>query len=73
LSCQRAQHDAASAFARETGGYAFFNTNFFERAVDRVWQEAAAYYPLSYEPGVSDDRSHQIEVRVKRRGVEVRA
>jgi VWFA-related protein len=64
-----------SGFARETGGFAFMNTNDVRRAAAQILDAASNYYIL----GVSDPpmfRSaplREVDVRVKRRGVTVRA
>lgn len=62
-------------FARETGGLAFLNTNDLAGAADRIMQETANYYLI----GVADPpiqrkaELRELEVRVLRRGVSVRA
>jgi VWFA-related protein len=61
------------AFTLETGGYASYRTNNFGGAVNRVWQESASYYLLGYAPPLSDGKVHNIEVKVTRPGVTVRA
>jgi len=67
--------NGASGFARETGGLAFFNTNDFEGVADRILREMSTYYVITVaDPPVrrtSDLR--QLEVKVLRRGVTVRA
>jgi VWFA-related protein len=64
-----------SGFARETGGLAFLNTNDFDRVVDRIMSEMSSYYEIAVsDPPVrrtSDLR--ELEVKVLRRGVTVRA
>ncbi len=66
--------DDATGFARETGGRAFVNTNFFERSADELWQQEGHYYLLGYDlPTTAKKGRHSINVRVKRPGVEVRA
>lgn len=67
------QYDDTLGFAGETGGLAFVNTNFFERSVEHVWQEAGYYYLLGYAAPVTDGKLHEIEVRVKREDTQVRA
>jgi VWFA-related protein len=67
--------DGSTGFARETGGHAFLNTNDFNGAVDRIMREASSYYTIDMaNPPVrltSDLR--ELDVRVLRRGVTVRA
>lgn len=64
-----------SGFARESGGFAFMNTNDVKAVADQIMNEASNYYIL----GVSDPpmfRSaplREVDVRVKRRGVTARA
>lgn len=66
---------AGSGFARETGGHAFINTNDLTGAADRILRETRSYYII----GVADPRIHltsdlrELDVRVGRRGVTVRA
>lgn len=59
----------------ETGGRAIVNTNSFDRGLDQVVEDASAYYLLAYAPtrGVADGKFHEIQVRVKRKGVRVLA
>jgi VWFA-related protein len=62
-------------FARETGGLAFLNTNDLAGAADRIMLETANYYLI----GVADPpiqrkaELRELDVRVLRRGVTVRA
>ena len=65
--------DFEGGFTRETGGGAFANINDYTPAIERVWEEAGNYYLLGYEPAPRDNARHRIEVRVKRRDVNVRA
>jgi VWFA-related protein len=66
-------HDGSMVLANETGGRAFLDTNFFEQAVDKVWQDAGHYYLLGYVAPSGPRGPHVIAVHVKRTGVEVRA
>jgi len=67
--------NGSSGFARETGGLAFLNTNDFDGVVDRIMSEMSSYYVIAVaDPPVrrtSDLR--ELEVKVLRRGVTVRA
>ena len=65
----------ASGFARETGGHAFMNTNDVKGAVNRIWQEAGLYYLLGVvnPPMQRTADLREVEVKVKRAGVSVRA
>ena len=64
-----------NGFARDTGGYAFTNTNDAFGAVDRVMRETSTYYIVRIEdpPVFKSHDLRDLEVRVKRRGVSVRA
>lgn len=66
--------DMLQALATETGAEAFI-TNDLERALRRVVVQSSAYYLLGYAPSqrALDGKFHQIKVRVKRDGLEVRA
>jgi len=65
----------SSGFARETGGHAFLNTNDFSGAVDRIMRETWSYYVITVaDPPVRrKDDLRELDVRVLRRGVTVRA
>jgi len=56
-----------------TGGSAFFNTTKFEPFIDNLWREASQYYLAGYWPRTSKRDLHDIEVKVARKGVNVRA
>ena len=62
-------------FARETGGYAFVNTNDFKGSVDRILDEASNYYVIAV-PDPPTGRGadlRELEVTTPRRGVTIRA
>ncbi len=65
----------ASGFARETGGFAFVNTNDLNAAADKIMREAANYYLIGVgDPPVGRGADlRELDVRVLRRGVSVRA
>jgi len=67
--------DVLRTLAERTGGEAFVETNTPEKALRQVVKDASAFYLLGYSPPKSpqDGRFHSIKVRVKRRGVTVRA
>ncbi len=71
----RVQQDSLRTFAEETGGFAAVNTNSFTGAFDRIVQENSSYYVLAYYPPnpQRDGKFHNIQVRVNRPGVTVRA
>ena len=64
-----------SGFARETGGVAFIATNDLNGAADKIMREAAHYYMLGVgDPPVGRGADlREIDVKVLRRGVTVRA
>ena len=64
-----------SGFARETGGRAFVNTNDAAAVAERIWREARTYYLLEVaDPPIGrKDMLRELDVRVLRRGVTVRA
>lgn len=61
--------------AERTGATAFVNTNTPEKALRQVIKDASAFYLLGYAStrNPADGKFHQIKVRVKRSGVDVRA
>ena len=65
----------SSGFARETGGYAFLNTNDVSGAADRILREAGSYYLIGVaDPPVGRKADlRDLDVRVLRRGVTIRA
>ena len=65
--------DGSIVLANETGGRAFLNTNFFERSVEKLWQDEGHYYLLGYVMPTAAPGRHAITVHVKRGGVDVRA
>jgi hypothetical protein len=64
-----------AGWARETGGVAFINTNDINSAVDRILSESANYYLFGVgDPPVGRGAElREVDVRVLRRGVTVRA
>jgi VWFA-related protein len=67
--------EGAAALARDTGGFAVRNTNDFAAGAVRIGRESRSYYLLGYDPGEipHDGRFRKIEVRVRGRGLTVRA
>lgn len=65
----------SNGFARETGGHAFANTNDVKGAADRIMGEAANYYVIRVaDPPVGRKADlRELDVRVLRRGITVRA
>jgi len=64
-----------TGFARETGGLAFIATNDLNAAADRILRDAANYYLIGVgDPPVGRGADlREIDVRVLRKGVTVRA
>jgi VWFA-related protein len=71
----RLQHNSLRTLAEETGGFAVINTNNFADTFDRIVQDNSSYYVLAYYPPnpKRDGKFHNIQVRVNRPGVTVRA
>jgi VWFA-related protein len=71
----RLQQNSLRTFAEETGGFAVLNTNSFTDAFDRIVRENSSYYVLAYYPPnpKRDGKFHDVQVRVNRPGVTVRA
>ena len=67
--------DILRRIAAETGGRASVNTNDPARQLEGVIADASAYYLIGYAPTrtTNDGKFHEIEVKVKRRGVKVTA
>ena len=61
------------ALAEGTGGRAILNTNNFAGGLEGVASDLDTYYSLGYAPpNPGDGRYHQIDVRVKRKGLTAR-
>jgi len=69
----RGQLDLGGGLVDQTGGDDFVASNNFERAVDRIWDEAGHYYLLGYTPTARPRDLHTIEIKVKRAGLHARA
>jgi VWFA-related protein len=67
--------DILRILADRTGGQAFVETNSPEKALLQVVKDASGFYLLGYSSirNPQDGRFHSIKVRVKRRGVTLRA
>lgn len=61
--------------AEDTGGIAVVNTNDIDAGFARIVRDNSSYYLLGYSPAIEHDdgRFREIEVRVRRPGVSVRA
>lgn len=67
--------DGAASLAQETGGFAVRNTNDFASGIVSIGRESESYYLLGYVPAprARDGRFHKIDVRVRGKGLVVRA
>src|SRR6185436_12656576 len=67
--------DGAEALASDTGGFSVRNTNDFASGLVRIARESESYYLLGYVPAARapEGKFHKIEVRVRGRGLVVRA
>jgi VWFA-related protein len=75
LGAYRSAADSMYRLAAETGGRTVLNTNNFELGLNKIVEDASAYYLLGYTPTRSEDdgKYHKISVKVKRSGVHVLA
>ena len=71
----RQTQDTLRVLAAETDGRAFVNRNDFGKAMKQIVADSSAYYLIGYTSSQApqDGKFHEIKVRVKRPGVEVRA
>ncbi len=67
--------DTLHVLADETDGRAIVNSNDLDRGLRQIVRDSSAYYLLGYTSSVApaDGKFHEIKVRVKRPGLEVRA
>jgi VWFA-related protein len=70
-----ASGDQLRLIADSTGAEAFVNTNAPEKALRQVVKDASAFYLLGYAStrNPADGKFHQIKVRVRKSGLDVRA
>lgn len=61
-----------AGLAELTGGTVFANSNDFAHVAAAIWQEASHYYLAGYWPGPGRRELHGINVRVARKGVQLR-
>lgn len=74
LANLRRTRDLMSLLAEETGGRATIGRNSFEHGLADMVRDSSAYYLLGYTTRAGNDgKFHEIKVRVKRKGVDVRA
>jgi VWFA-related protein len=67
--------DTLRLLASETDGRAIVNRNDLTSAMKQIVRDSSAYYLIGYSStrGASDGKFHEIKVRVKRPGIQVRA
>jgi VWFA-related protein len=67
--------DGSDSLASDSGGFVVRNTNDLTRGIQRIALESQTYYLLGYTPTNTkqDGRFRKIEVRLARKGIEVRA
>jgi VWFA-related protein len=67
--------EGTAALAADTGGFSVRNTNDFAAGVVRIGRESSSYYLLGYNAGEipHDGRFRKVEVRVRGKGLVVRA
>jgi VWFA-related protein len=67
--------EGSESLAADSGGFSVKNTNDLEKGIRRIADETRAYYLLGYNPAntARDGRFRKIEVKVNRKGIEVRA
>ncbi len=72
---QENAHDSMKEMAAETGGRAFYNRNDIDNAIASSIEDGSAYYTLGYYPTNKnwDDKFHKIEVKLERKGLQVRS
>jgi hypothetical protein len=71
----QASMDTLRVLATETDGRAIVNRNDLDAGLRQIVRDSSAYYLLGYNStrAPSDGRFHEIKVRVKRPGVQIRA
>jgi VWFA-related protein len=71
----RQTQDTLRVLAAETDGRAFVNRNDFGQAMKQIVADSSAYYLIGYNSSEApqDGKFHEIRVRVKRPGADVRA
>jgi hypothetical protein len=70
----RATQDTLQVLALNTDGRAIINRNDLEKGLKQVVRDTSAYYLLGYNSSApADGKFHEIKIRVKRPGVQVRS
>ncbi len=68
-----ASQETLSALSTDTGGKAFFDTNDFAPAFQRIQSDTAAYYEIAFRSTnlARDGKFRKLTIRVKRKGVKL--
>ena len=67
----RLSQDSLRTLSEETGGFAVVNQNDFTTAFERIVEDNSSYYVLAYyPPDARPGRTHKIDVRVTRPGLD---
>ena len=70
----KATQDTLAALAINTDGRAIINRNDLEKGLRQVVRDTSAYYLVGYNsPSPADGKFHEIKVRLKRPGLQVRS
>ena len=70
----KATQDTLAALAINTDGRAIINRNDLEKGLRQVVRDTSAYYLIGYNsPSPADGKFHELKVRIKRPGVQVRS
>ena len=71
----QATQDTLRTMSEQTDGRAIVNRNSLDKGLEQIVRDASFYYLLGYNStqAQSDGKFHEIKVRVKRSGVDVRA
>ena len=67
--------DGSNSLASDSGGFTVRNTNDLTRGIERIALESQTYYLLGYSPtnGKRDGKFRKIDVKVARKGIDIRA
>jgi VWFA-related protein len=67
--------EGAQGLSIDSGGFSVTNTNDLNKGIERIADEAKVYYLLGYNPTNTkhDGRFRKIQVKIARKGVDVRA
>ncbi len=64
-------HLALSTVSKYTGGHAVYNTNDFDKGLDKILSRGNGYYKLAFRTADLDNKDHKLEIKVKRSGTKV--